>query len=186
MSRIRSSTIGVVGRPQIGDLAPAPPSPISARPLGADPSEEDSEVGDNMGGGLSHGGGMMRAGGFGDLTDLGHFIQHRPTKDELVQRNILKDDKVAPRLQAAQEELKKKRLEDMLNHKMEQRAPMDKLVDQHILHSDPSVAPALHAAQEALKRQQIEDGIAKSLRERPPVPELVAKSIIKAEDAPGV
>ncbi|ORZ40465.1 hypothetical protein BCR44DRAFT_1175039 [Catenaria anguillulae PL171] len=115
------------------------------------------------------------------------MLSSRPTKEELISRNILKDDKVSPRLQAAQEELKKKQLEDMLNKKIPHRANVEELVHSNILHADPGVAPALQAAQDSLKRAQIEDEITKNLRERPSIQQLQEKEIIKpAEEKAGV
>jgi len=61
-------------------------------------------------------------------------LSERPDKNELVERNILKDDKsVAPRLIAAREKLERSRLEDKLDHALQQRPKPDELVKSGIL-----------------------------------------------------
>ena|SRR5271156_39875 len=73
---------------------------------------------------------------------LERFFDTRPTSEELKQRNILKDSKVAPALQAAQAELERKRLEDELSAKLSIRPKPDELVDQNILsRTSPSLPP---------------------------------------------
>jgi len=64
---------------------------------------------------------------------LERFFDSRPTTEELKQRNILKDSKVAPALQSKQAELERKRLEDELSAKLSIRPKPDELVDQNIL-----------------------------------------------------
>jgi len=61
-------------------------------------------------------------------------LSGRPDKNELVERNILKDDRsVAPRLIAAREKLERSRLEDKLDHALQQRPKPDELVKSGIL-----------------------------------------------------
>jgi len=61
-------------------------------------------------------------------------LSERPDKNELVERNILKDDKsVAPRLIATREKLERSRLEDKLDHALQQRPKPDELVKSGIL-----------------------------------------------------
>jgi RPEL repeat len=78
---------------------------------------------------------------------LQRFFDHRPTTEELKQRNILKDSKVAPALQSAQvpppptqsrltftkSELERKKLEDELSAKLSIRPDPEELVEKHIL-----------------------------------------------------
>ncbi|KAF9897820.1 hypothetical protein BX616_004932 [Lobosporangium transversale] len=67
---------------------------------------------------------------------LDKFLKERPAPEELVERNILKDPKVAPALQQQAEELKKAQLENTLNHKLEHRPPVSELVNHHILQGE--------------------------------------------------
>ncbi|KIO32287.1 hypothetical protein M407DRAFT_241536 [Tulasnella calospora MUT 4182] len=60
----------------------------------------------------------------------------RPERDELVERNILKNTSVAPSLQAAQADLERARLEDKLEQKLQARPKPDELVKEGILNAD--------------------------------------------------
>ncbi|KAG8910524.1 hypothetical protein FRC01_006287 [Tulasnella sp. 417] len=57
----------------------------------------------------------------------------RPEREELVERNILKNTNVAPSLQAAQADLERARLENALEHKLQARPKVDELVKEGIL-----------------------------------------------------
>jgi len=63
-------------------------------------------------------------------------LNSRPKKDELVDRNILKDDSVAPALQAAKEKLQRSQLEDKLTHALQARPKPEELVSEGILKED--------------------------------------------------
>ncbi|CAE6405064.1 unnamed protein product [Rhizoctonia solani] len=63
-------------------------------------------------------------------------IKERPDKQDLVDRNILKDSKVAPALQAAQDKLQRAQLEDKLGKALEGRPKPEELVDHGILNKD--------------------------------------------------
>ncbi|KAI0745480.1 hypothetical protein C8Q76DRAFT_703796 [Earliella scabrosa] len=60
-------------------------------------------------------------------------LAHRPDKHELIERNILKDDSVAPALQAAKEKLQRSQLEDKLEHALQARPKPEELVKEGIL-----------------------------------------------------
>ncbi|KAI9137066.1 hypothetical protein BKA69DRAFT_1128554 [Paraphysoderma sedebokerense] len=122
---------------------------------------------------------LQRYGGFDNLLE--HAISHRPTREELIQKNILKDEKISPRLIATQEELKKKKLEDALKTKLETRSQVQDLVNHNIL-KDPTVSGTIQARQEELKRQILEDELESKLRNRAPVDDLKAKDIIKTPE----
>jgi len=70
------------------------------------------------------------------LGSLEKQIGSRPNKDELVDRNILKDDSVAPALQAAKEKLQRSQLEDKLTHALQARPKPEELVQEGILRED--------------------------------------------------
>lgn len=65
-------------------------------------------------------------------------LTQRPDKKDLVDRNILKDDKIAPSLQAAKEKLERSQLEDKLGHALQQRPKREELEQQGILKPDAS------------------------------------------------
>ncbi|KAI0769312.1 hypothetical protein BD413DRAFT_557398 [Trametes elegans] len=60
-------------------------------------------------------------------------LAHRPEKHDLIERNILKDDSVAPALQAAKEKLQRSQLEDKLEHALQARPKPEELVKEGIL-----------------------------------------------------
>ncbi|KAG8763784.1 hypothetical protein FRC11_012787 [Ceratobasidium sp. 423] len=68
-------------------------------------------------------------------------LSNRPEKQELVDRNILKDTKVAPALQAAEDKLQRAQLEDKLDKALGSRPKPEELVDHGILNKD-EVPPA--------------------------------------------
>jgi len=61
-------------------------------------------------------------------------LEHRPEKSDLIERNILKDDKIAPALQAAREQLQRSQLEDKLDHALQNRPTPDELIKDGILY----------------------------------------------------
>ncbi|TRM69660.1 hypothetical protein BD626DRAFT_393348, partial [Schizophyllum amplum] len=61
-------------------------------------------------------------------------LNQRPGRSELVEKNILKDDKgVAPALIANMEKLKRSQLENKLDHALQHRPKPDELVKDGIL-----------------------------------------------------
>jgi len=67
------------------------------------------------------------------VQKLDKAIGERPDKSELVDRNILKDDRIAPALQAAREKLQRSQLEDKLDHALQNRPKPSELVREGIL-----------------------------------------------------
>jgi len=74
------------------------------------------------------------------LQALEKHLSHRPDRQELQDRNILKEGNVAPALQAAREQLQRSQLEDKLDQKLLQRPKPEELVKSGILM--PEEAPA--------------------------------------------
>ncbi|KAI1320842.1 hypothetical protein EDD11_009799 [Mortierella claussenii] len=108
---------------------------------------------------------------------LEHLLQERPAPEKLVEKNILKDPKVAPALQQHAEDLKKAKLEDALSHKLEHRPSVSELVEHNILH-DTNVAPGIQQQAEELKRAQLESALNSKLEHRPDPETLVQKNIL--------
>ncbi|KAJ6475219.1 hypothetical protein C8R47DRAFT_692386 [Mycena vitilis] len=71
-------------------------------------------------------------------------LAHRPDKAELIERNILKDDKgLSPALIAAKEKLQRSQLEDQLAKAVASRPPREELEKSGILKgSEEEAAPA--------------------------------------------
>jgi len=69
-------------------------------------------------------------------STLAKALKGRPEKQDLVDRNILKDTNVAPALHAQQAALERSRLENSLEHKLEARPRPSELVREGILKAD--------------------------------------------------
>jgi len=76
------------------------------------------------------------------LKKLEQQLKQRPEREELQDKNILKDGSVAPALVAKAEQLKKSQMEDALNIKLSQRPAPEDLVQGGILKSDEYPAKA--------------------------------------------
>ncbi|KAF9098575.1 hypothetical protein BGX23_005878 [Mortierella sp. AD031] len=116
-----------------------------------------------------------------NTEDFDKFLKERPAPGELVEKNILKDTKVAPALQQHAEELKKSQLEDALNSKLEHRPPASELIDHNILH-ESNVAPELQKQTEELKRSQLEGKLEAKIEHRPRPSELIEHHILHESD----
>ncbi|KAI0319183.1 hypothetical protein OF83DRAFT_1055486, partial [Amylostereum chailletii] len=75
------------------------------------------------------------------LQVLEKRLGQRPDKQELQERNILKEDNVAPALQAAKEKLQRSQLEDKLDHALQQRPKPEELVKEGILKGESVAQP---------------------------------------------
>ncbi|SPO06163.1 uncharacterized protein DNG_08852 [Cephalotrichum gorgonifer] len=73
-------------------------------------------------------------------NSLEHHLQHRPGREDLIEKNILPDTSAAPALQAHQVELKKHMLADTLNEKIAHRPDSKELVEEGVLSEDPLAA----------------------------------------------
>jgi len=76
------------------------------------------------------------------IAKLEKQLSARPEKNQLVDRNILKEDTVAPALQAVKEKLQRSQLEDKLDHALQQRPTAEELVKEGILKEDEVPASA--------------------------------------------
>ncbi|EIM20649.1 hypothetical protein WALSEDRAFT_69577 [Wallemia mellicola CBS 633.66] len=68
-----------------------------------------------------------------EINKLEGFINVRPSKEELVERNILKDSQIAPSLLSKQMELERHQLEDNLDHAVSHRPTAEELQARGIL-----------------------------------------------------
>ncbi|GAN03262.1 rpel repeat protein [Mucor ambiguus] len=110
-------------------------------------------------------------------------LAHRPDVQDLVDRNIIKDPKVAPAIQQQREELEKRKIEDSLRHKIDHRPSPETLVEQNIL-KDPKIAPSLQRHQLDLERNLLQDTLEHKIQERPDPAELVEQGILTKEEVP--
>ncbi|KNC98867.1 uncharacterized protein SPPG_05835 [Spizellomyces punctatus DAOM BR117] len=131
---------GELSRPKLDSILPA------SGKLAHQPEEEQE--------------GLKRFRGLEDL------FAHRPQKDELINRNILRPDNVSGVIQGVQEQLKKQIIEDHLKDKLVARPVPEKLIEQNIM-KDSTVAPALQAPQQDLIKSQLQDSLGSSLSKRP-------------------
>jgi len=73
----------------------------------------------------------------GTRQSLEKRLSERPDKRDLVERNILKDDKgIAPSLIAKREQLERSQLEDKLDSALQKRPKAEELVKEGILKED--------------------------------------------------
>ncbi|KAI8581718.1 hypothetical protein K450DRAFT_230843 [Umbelopsis ramanniana AG] len=114
---------------------------------------------------------------------LDAFLSHRPDQQELVEKNILKDPKIAPSLQQHREELAKRQIEDSLRHKIEARPKKEDLVEHNIL-KNTTAAPAIQAQQAELQRSRLQNALEHKMQERPQPDQLIKQGILPAESAP--
>ncbi|KAH9176667.1 hypothetical protein EDB89DRAFT_88247 [Lactarius sanguifluus] len=70
------------------------------------------------------------------LQALEKRLSQRPDRQELQDRNILKEGNVAPALQAARDQLQRSQLEDKLDQKLLHRPKPEELVKSGILQAD--------------------------------------------------
>ncbi|KAI8374317.1 uncharacterized protein BYT42DRAFT_615491 [Radiomyces spectabilis] len=114
---------------------------------------------------------------------LDSLLAHRPDAQELVNKNILKDPKVAPAIQQQRDELSKRKIEDSLRHKINHRPTAEELIEHNILKSDPGkVAPALQRSQLELEKSRLQDKLQQRISERPDLAKLVEQGILKESD----
>ena len=78
--------------------------------------------------------------------NLESFLINRPKLDDLEQRNIVKETKVAPTLVAKALELEKSQIKDKLEQKLERRLTKDELIKRKILTPEEEAAAAAAAA----------------------------------------
>ncbi|KAG0733412.1 hypothetical protein G6F57_007356 [Rhizopus arrhizus] len=112
-------------------------------------------------------------------------LAQRPDVQDLVDRNIIKDPKVAPAIQQQREELERRKIEDTLRHKIDHRPTPEELVEHNILKGDPTeVAPALQKNKFELERSILHDNLEHKLHERPEPSKLVEQGILSEEEIP--
>ncbi|KAL0082316.1 hypothetical protein J3Q64DRAFT_1722731 [Phycomyces blakesleeanus] len=116
-------------------------------------------------------------------VDMNEFLSHRPEVQDLVEKNILKDPKIAPDVQQQRVELSKKQIEDALRHKIENGRTPEVLVEHNIL-KNTHVSPLLQQSQLKLEKHQLHDKLEHKLEKRPVPEDLVKQGILSADEVP--
>jgi hypothetical protein len=93
-------------------------------------------------------------------------------------------DNISPLLQAASDSIRKKKTQETLEHKLEQRRSREDLLLAHVLPpemKDPSVAALIQPAQQQLKFHRIQAELGHKLEHRPQKEELIESNIMKSK-----
>ncbi|KAI9247227.1 hypothetical protein BY458DRAFT_446453 [Sporodiniella umbellata] len=116
------------------------------------------------------------------IKNLENQIAHRSNVQDLVDRNIMRDPRVAPAIQRQQEDLERRQVKDSLRHKIDHRPSLEELIDRNIMKgSHLSVAPALQKNRSELEKRMLHDKLEHKLNERPQFNELVSQGILKGK-----
>ncbi|KAK4153373.1 hypothetical protein C8A00DRAFT_15395 [Chaetomidium leptoderma] len=78
-------------------------------------------------------------------NSLEYHLSHRPDRQELVEKNILRSSTAAPGLQAHQKDLEKHMRADSLNEKISHRPSPEALIKEGVLRDDPRSAEDKYA-----------------------------------------
>ncbi|KAJ2906393.1 hypothetical protein MKZ38_001753 [Zalerion maritima] len=125
----------------------------------------------------------------GRRKSLEKYLQDRPKKSDLIEKNILPASNAAPAIQAQQKELEKHMLADKLDHALQKRPEKDELVEsthanqtipQNILPAGHA-APALQAHQKELEKHMRADKLDHALANRKSPDELVKAGVLRED-----
>ncbi|KAI9140676.1 hypothetical protein BKA69DRAFT_490791 [Paraphysoderma sedebokerense] len=111
------------------------------------------------------------------LTVEGRLSQ-RPSVEDLVDKGVIMDQKIAPAIQQSLKDLERAQLETNLKGKVDRRPELDDVVSRGIMSDPTSVAPGLHAAVKNLEKAKITEQIGKVIPSRPEKDQLVGSGII--------
>ncbi|CCG81047.1 RPEL repeat protein [Taphrina deformans PYCC 5710] len=138
-------------------------------------------------------GGVTRKESHGPLSPaeekkLEDALASRPTQKELQEKNILKNTKVAPSLQAKEEELKQQQLKDSLDTKLAMRPTPDELTQKNILKEEPTsnMEGGIQSGVQALEKSQLEATLEANLEHRPAPEELIKEGILNKDENPKI
>jgi len=122
------------------------------------------------------------------VHSLEMLFSQRSTRTTLADRNIIKAD-VAPILQAPFESIRKKKLSEHLEQKLEKRRSRDDLISVNIIKEEmksPSNAFRIQPAQSQLKFHRAQIELSQKLVTRPAISQLITSNIIKLDVAPNL
>jgi len=119
---------------------------------------------------------------------LEQLLGQRSPRTSLEDRNIIKDDNVAPILQATSEVLRKRLIQENLEHRLERRRSKEDLISANIIKEEMkgSVASSLQPAQVKLKFRRTQKELSQKLDHRPNVSQLVVVNIMNADVSPNL
>lgn len=111
---------------------------------------------------------------------LSRKISARPTREELMKMNILKEYHSAPLLHAKQRDLQRARVEDTLQRRIPNRPSREALHAQNILRTI-NVGPVIQSSREALARASLTERLNENIAQRPGIMDLVLDQIIQTD-----
>jgi len=123
------------------------------------------------------------------MLNMELLFGQRSSRSTLADRNIIKDSHVAPVLQATSESIRKKKISEYLEHKLEHRRSKEDLISANIIKQEmksPSNALSLQPVQSQLKFHRTQIELSQKLEYRPDISELITSNIIKADVAPNL
>jgi len=123
------------------------------------------------------------------VHNLEQLLNHRSSANELSERNIIKDAHVSPALQATSESIRRKKLSEHLQHKLEHRRSKDDLISVNIIKPEmkhSSNAFSLQPAQTSLRFHKTQIELNHKLVERPTYSTLLTSNVITADVAPNL
>eukprot|EP01119_Soliformovum_irregulare_P010853 TRINITY_DN2671_c0_g1_i1.p1 TRINITY_DN2671_c0_g1~~TRINITY_DN2671_c0_g1_i1.p1 ORF type:complete len:308 (+),score=74.92 TRINITY_DN2671_c0_g1_i1:144-1067(+) len=109
-------------------------------------------------------------------------LENRPSRLDLIQHNIMKEEDIAPSIQAAQQKLKFNRKVDELDNWMGHRPDRSELIDHNIIRGG-QIAPNLQAVHQQVSFKKTVLSMEHKYGQRPSYEHLVELNIIKT-DAP--
>lgn len=114
---------------------------------------------------------------------LESMVNNRPTKEDLIQKNIMKFHDADPKLHSVMGSLRQQQKGNTLNGRLSRRRSLESLTRQGIIYDKPSVlAPGVVRTQQILRRKSQKDYLSKFLSDRPSLAELVRKKNGLIED----
>eukprot|EP00048_Salpingoeca_helianthica_P024553 m.33251 g.33251 ORF g.33251 m.33251 type:complete len:636 (+) comp9457_c1_seq2:192-2099(+) len=113
---------------------------------------------------------------------LSKKISARPSREELMKLNILKEYHSAPQLHATQRALQRARVEDTLQRRIPNRPSREALQAQNILKST-RVGPVIQSSREALARASLTERLNETIAQRPGIMDLVLDQIFQTEQS---
>lgn len=107
---------------------------------------------------------------------VGHLLEGRPDKEDLVKAGIAQGDRRASRIQGISKQLERNMTTDKVGHLLENRPDPTQLQSKDILKST-AVAPAIQQTQRRLSQNLAKSNLYHALKYRPSIIELIEKGV---------
>jgi len=105
-------------------------------------------------------------------------LENRPDRDELIERNVMKEATVAPNLQAAKDRLEKEQIANNLKEGLKKRKRKEELVEAGVMRSGTAEV-GVQEKQRELQNRQARDALEERLSKRPDQQELLNAGILE-------